>query len=199
MAILTLSQLRNTLPDQPIFRERRSLESLDDFANRKLQEQARNFFNRTSYDIFLSHSFKDAPAIFTLALLLEKQGTTVYVDWLVDPNLDRTKVTTQNAKIIRDRMKSCKSLLYAISSNSVQSSWVQWELGLGDGQKNGKVAIVPIYQDQEFSPNFFKQEYLGLYPYIEKIDDLFFVIGKNRSSLIPWLVKTNPLQDLIYG
>ncbi len=199
MAILTFTQLRNNLTDQTIFREKRSSESLDDFANRKLEEQARNFYNRTSYDIFLSHSFKDAPAILMLAILLEKQGTTVYVDWLVDPNLDRTKVTAQNAKILRDRMKSCKSLLYAISSNSVQSSWVQWELGLGDGQKNGKVAIVPVYEDQEFSPSFFKQEYLGLYPYVEKIDNLFFVIGKQNSSLIPWLAKTNPLQDIVYG
>lgn len=199
MPILTFSHLRSRLPNQLIFRDKRSFESLYDFANRKLQEQSRNFQNRTSYDIFLSHSFKDAPVILMLALLLEQQGTTVYVDWLDDPNLDRTNVTAENAKIIRERMKTCKSLLYAISSNSVQSSWVQWELGLGDGQKNGKVAIVPIYQDQEFSPNFFKQEYLGLYPYIDNVDDLLYVNGKSRMTIASWLANPNPLQVLMYG
>jgi len=198
MAILTLNDLRLGLRPRYLT-EQRSSESLDEYAVRKLVEYSTNFYKKSSYDIFLSHSFRDAPAILMLTFLLEKLGVSVYVDWIHDPLLDRSKVTSDTARIIRERMSRCKSLLYAISSNSVQSSWVQWELGLGDGQKNGKVAIVPVYQNQEFSPSFFKQEYLGLYPHIEWIDGLFFVIGKQRSSLIPWLTKTNPLQDLVYG
>ena len=38
------------------------------------------------FDVFLSHSFKDATVILGIKRILEKQNLTVYVDWIDDPN-----------------------------------------------------------------------------------------------------------------
>ncbi len=199
MAILQLRNLRYGVTDRAIYRERRSYETLDMFASRKLIEQAQGWSSTHSYDIFLSHSIKDAPAILMLSLLLQDQGLTVYVDWVDDPLLDRTKVTTATAKILRDRLRSSKSLLLALTSNSARSSWVQWELGLGDGQKNGRVAILPLETENDSMTNFYRQEYLGLYPFVDEVSGIAFVNGLKSIRLTEWISKTNPLQDIIYG
>ncbi len=57
-----------------------------------------------SFDVFLSHSSKDAEVILGIKLLLEGQGLSVYVDWIVDTQLDRTKVNAETAETLRDRM-----------------------------------------------------------------------------------------------
>jgi hypothetical protein len=87
----------------------------------------------------------------------------------------------------------------ALTSNSVQSSWVQWELGLEDGQNNGKVAIVPLLNVNEVNLNFYRQEYLGLYPYIDYLGDSTYVNGKKYVSLRDWLNYSDSLQQIIYS
>jgi hypothetical protein len=122
----------------------------------------------TEFDIFLSHSYRDAKTLTADELaqaktMIESFGFTVYVDWLVDRNLNREHVTAATAALIRQRMQHAKSLLYATSQSSSQSKWMPWELGYKDGH-NGRVAILPI-MDLAAS-NFNGQEYLGLYPYL---------------------------------
>jgi hypothetical protein len=167
------------------------------FAERVLINESRTFSKQKKYDIFLSHSFEDAEVILQLKEEIEASGFSVYVDWIEDPQLDRTKVTKKNAAIIRDRLNSCKSLLYAISYNSQKSSWVQWELGLADGQKQGRVAIVPILEFDK-PKDFYKQEYLGLYPFIDKEAGLVWVNSTETKyeSLGQWLEMINPLSIL---
>ena len=41
-------------------------EGMDDYAARKLNEQSENFTTLKTYDVFLSHSVKDAVAILRL-------------------------------------------------------------------------------------------------------------------------------------
>jgi hypothetical protein len=77
--------------------------------------------------------------------------------------------------------------------------WVQWELGLGDGQKNGKVAIVPILTNFDPNPSFYKQEYLGLYPYIDYTNSSLWVNGKIYMRIKEWLNQSNPLEKIIYS
>ena len=87
------------------------------------------------------------------------------MDWIVDPNLDRSKVSKENAAHIRERMKQCNSLIYALSDKVGTSKWTTWELGFFDGFKE-KVAILPM---QENSWSDFKgEEFLTLYPLIDK-------------------------------
>lgn len=117
------------------------------------------------YDVFLSHSIKDANIILGIRIVLIRQGLKVYVDWIEDPALDSSNVTPKTAEKLRRRMRQSKSMIYAHSINSPGSKWMPWELGFFDGF-NGNIAILPIMKNENDS--FKGQEFLGLYPYIDK-------------------------------
>lgn len=123
----------------------------------------------TRFDVFMSHSFKDAEVIAGLKLLLERSGLSVYVDWIDDAQLDRSQVTTETAGTLRQRMKNCSFLLYATSESSPNSKWMPWELGYFDGLNDSEmVGIMPIVESAD--DDFKGQEYLGLYRSYELID-----------------------------
>ncbi|WP_228136599.1 hypothetical protein [Acinetobacter pittii] len=103
----------------------------------------------------------------------------VYVDWIDDRHLDRSKVTSKTADTLRVRMRQSKSLLYIATDNSSQSKWMPWELGYFDGYSSGKVAILPILNHQYES--FSGQEYLGIYPLVQSFgsySDSFYGLRK---------------------
>jgi hypothetical protein len=154
MSIYTSSYLRsianhrNTLAKTKLFTESRRIE--------------------TGFDVFLSHSYLDKEVVEGLFLELTDFGLKVYVDWIVDPQLDRNNVTKESAFLIRNRMKSSKSLLLAISTNVAMSKWMPWELGFVDANSN-RCAIIPV-SNETITPKSFKRvEYLLLYPYIKKL------------------------------
>lgn len=120
-----------------------------------------------TFDIFLSHSFHDAEVIAGVAQLIEQEGKTVYVDWRDDPQLDRSRVTPQTAKLLRQRMAHCAFLLYATSPNATASRWMPWELGYFDGLRGAKIGILPLLATS--TQTWVGQEYLGLYPRYERI------------------------------
>jgi hypothetical protein len=117
--------------------------------------------------VFLSHSIRDAELIVGVKTLLEAQALTVYVDWIVDAELDRTLVTSSTAELLRMRMRQSKTLLFTTSDSSSQSKWMPWELGYFDGLRQGRVAILPLVLLE--GQSFHGQEYLGLYPLVEKL------------------------------
>lgn len=119
-----------------------------------------------SFDVFLSHSSKDAELILGVKTLLETQGLKVYVDWHDDPQASRDNVTEETAELLRARMKQSKSLIYVATENASNSKWMPWELGFFDGYSDGSVAVLPL-QDYE-AQTFNGQEYLGLYPKVDK-------------------------------
>jgi hypothetical protein len=121
----------------------------------------------TLYDVFLSHSHLDAARIAAVKAVLEEYGLKVYVDWLEDPEADRTQVTAKTAEMLRDRMRHSNCLIFATSKTSSSSKWMPWELGFFDGLRPDKVAILPLAQDEV--DDSAGQEYLGLYPYIEEL------------------------------
>jgi hypothetical protein len=139
-------------------------------AGRILAEQARAFDAVESYDIFLSHSFDDAEAIYGVKRMIEALHLSVYVDWIDDPTLNRSKVTVKTAAVLRERMKACSSLVYAYSANSSNSTWMPWELGYFDGIKPHQVWILPLVAN--YDSEYTEQEYLGLYPPVEKLSSL---------------------------
>jgi uncharacterized cysteine cluster protein YcgN (CxxCxxCC family) len=116
-----------------------------------------------SFDIFLSHSVRDAELVLGTVDILESLGYSVYVDWIVDTQLDRSKVTAKTANTLRMRMRQSQSLFYLTTANAVTSKWMPWECGYFDGLKE-KVAIIPLVQEAG-SDAYHGQEYLGLYPY----------------------------------
>ncbi len=169
MSLITEAQLRAKIQTrlvkgqsgEPIYEARNKANALLSEAGR-FQNSAKGL--NEVFDIFLSHSTKDAELVAGLKLLLEDLGFKVYVDWIEDPQLNRTHVTKHTAKALQARMRQCKSLIYAFSENSSESRWMPWELGYFDGIKN-KVAVLPISKENR-SDDFKGTEYLGLYYYI---------------------------------
>jgi hypothetical protein len=141
--------------------------------NKPLNESTRMFAeaskSHTSFDIFISHSFLDKDEVEGIYLELTRLGYTVYVDWIVDPHLNRNNITKQSATLIRSRMKMSKSLILATSVNAAISKWMPWELGYIDGHTN-KCAVLPVAKESWNIPKHFKGlEYLSLYPFIRKV------------------------------
>jgi hypothetical protein len=162
MAYLRISEARAAA--------RAGLTPLQKSAGRVLTEEARAAPVSKAYDIFLSHSYEDAELIYGVKRLIEDLGLTVYVDWIEDAELDRSKVSTATAAVLRVRMRSCSSLVYAHSANSPRSKWMPWELGYFDGFKPMQVWILPLVASSD--GEFDNQEYLGLYPPVEKLGSI---------------------------
>lgn len=120
-----------------------------------------------AFDIFLSHSFQDSELILGVKEILESSGQTVYVDWINDPMLDRSKVVVNTARTLRQRMGQCKGLVYASTMAATHSKWMPWELGYFDGLRGSEhVAIMPLVEHPGAHPA--GQEYLGLYPLVQE-------------------------------
>ncbi len=117
-----------------------------------------------SKDTFLSHSSKDAEFLPGVINLLESHGASVYCD-LDDRRMPR-KPNPETAKIIKDQIKQSERLVLFVTTNSKDSKWVPWELGIGDtalGQND--VALFPAAPTSH-EQTWAKQEYLGIYRHI---------------------------------
>ena len=131
-----------------------------------------------NFDIFLSHAHEDSEVIAGLKVLIEKEGLSVYVDWIEDAQADRSQVTAKTAEMLRQRMSHCQFLLFASSKASSNSKWMPWELGYFDGLRREHVGILPIVQSD--GGGFNGQEYLGLYPAWQFIE---FTSGRHLGRL----------------
>lgn len=156
MSILSKSQLRN-IPEV----RNKSYETI----NRELKSVPYKRNPSGKYDIFLSHRYLDAEIIYGIKLVLEMFGFIVYVDWMDEQLVSRADVNPETAKKLRSAMESSDSLLFAVSGNSSDSTWMPWELGYSDGL-HGKVAIFPLSENQTQQETYRGQEYLGIYPWI---------------------------------
>jgi hypothetical protein len=154
-----------------------------------LYESADEFNDYKNYDIFLSHSYRDAEIILGIQKFLEDMDYSVYVDWIEDKNLDRNKVDRETAQILKKRMISSKCLFYVTTENSSNSKWMPWELGYFDGIKN-KVAILPV-KDNPIGDYYFGQEYLGLYNYVSKSNNELYIVEpgifQEKQRFIEWI------------
>lgn len=200
MALFTEERLRDRFRNQF---NKVGYENYDSKAKNILNESVnqQKLFSAQSkiYDIFLSHSSNDAEIVAGLKLELEDLGHSVYVDWIEDPLMNRTSVTKETALILQDRMKNCKSLIYAFSENASNSKWMPWELGYFDALK-GTVAVLPISKTNKSS--YVGSEYLGIYNYIQIDKTESSNIGalwvhETQSKYIifnSWLNGINPIQ-----
>lgn len=185
MALFTSNYLRNKYSSTLITEQKRQFSTVDK--------------SKLEFDIFLSHCYLDKEEVLGLYRELTEMGFSVYVDWIVDPDLDRNNVTKVTAELIKNRMKNSKSLLLAVSTNAVMSKWMPWELGFVDG-KTDRCAIIPVSKDNLSHTSFNRIEYLKLYPYIE-IDVIkgsntykLWVYDDDNSFVIfdSWITGFNP-------
>ena len=141
------------------------------YAKGKLAEASSSFSASETYDVFLSHSYEDARIVKVIKEMLEESGFKVYVDWIEDEHLDRGRVTSNTASILRRRMDRCSSLIYLTSQSAESSLWMPWELGYMDA-RTAKVVVAPILGEDE---DFEGREYLGLYPYLDLTNTSFYI------------------------
>ncbi len=153
---------------------------------------AKTLSDAESFHVFLSHSYKDKMYIRKLKDYIENTfKLKCYVDWITEPKaLDRSKVNSMSAALLRKRMRQSQSLIFCTSDNSPDSKWMPWELGYFDAHK-GRVAVLPILDE---GTSFHGQEYLGLYPYIDKTDNIIWINDGQGGyvSLTDWLNGVNP-------
>ena len=132
-----------------------------------LNEETARAKDTDRYDVFLSHCLADTESVVGLKAILESQGQSVYVDWIEDKQLNREKVTSATAAVLRKRMRQSDSLIFATSDVSPKSKWMPWELGYFDGFRPNRIAILPLVEST--GKDFKGQEYLGLYPVVERL------------------------------
>src|SRR5437763_866033 len=119
------------------------------FSAEQLTANAKVASTYDTFDIFLSHSREDASLIKALRDELVEAGFAVYVDWIEDPQLERSHVTKETAKALRQRMRQSKCLLFATTEAAKTSVWMPWELGYMDSYTYSRVAVAPIVEEYE--------------------------------------------------
>lgn len=161
MAFLTEQQIRNRFESEK--RERYS-KGYRFFSATEALNEGRIADSAQLYDIFLSHSSLDNELVAGLKMMLEDMHYKVYVDWN-DKKLNPNKVTPETAAVLRERMKQCRSLLYAFSENASNSKWMPWELGYFDALKNSRVAVLPISKTAQ--DGYKGSEFVGVYYFVK--------------------------------
>lgn len=117
--------------------------------------------SRRHHDTFLSHSSKDDELLAGVISVLEGHGASVYTDdgdaCLPNPP------TPETGAVLKNRIKESRRFVLFVTENSKDSTWIPWELGLGDGLKGDKsVALFPSVENA-FEAKWSEREYLGNY------------------------------------
>ena len=118
----------------------------------------------TRHDIFLSHAIVDKDAVAKAHARITAEGYSVYIDWMVDDDLERRAADRRTADRLRQRMKHAATMFYAVSAQSKQSRWMPWELGYADAWA-GRVFIYPL--DAEAGDYARNMEFLSLYEVVD--------------------------------
>jgi hypothetical protein len=133
---------------------------------------------RDGKTVFLSHSHKDEKFLPGVVSILEGHGGSVYVD-VQDKRLPET-ASVETARILRQNLSACRKFVVFVTTESKDSKWIPWELGLGDGEKTLRnVALFPAAK-QDCDQAWAEREYLGLYDRI--------VWGQFKDKQFEWLV-----------
>jgi hypothetical protein len=126
--------------------------------------------------IFLTHKHDEKEFLEGAISLLKTFGVDVYVDWL-DEGMPKT-TSGETAKRIKEKIKENHKFILLATEAAISSKWCNWELGLGDATKDiDHIALLPVKKDYT---DFSGSEYLGIYPYILKIDTSQTIKGSYR-------------------
>ena len=139
--------------------------------------------NNKRFDVFISHSTKDYNTIIKLKTMLNRQGLSVYIDWIEDrESLRREMTSKETAQAISQRIIHSRSMLVVLTESSLSSTWVPWELGFA--QALGKIVCLLKLEDVENAP-----EYMEIYH--EAMIENEVIVVKDGLRLLPierWLV-----------
>lgn len=81
------------------------------------------------YDVFLSHSSLDKKELLEIKMKLNRQGKSVYIDWVNDYiMLDRRAQNEDTWNVLEKRMIQSKQMIYVLTENSVKSAYAEQEV-----------------------------------------------------------------------
>lgn len=138
------------------------------------------------FDVFISHSTKDYKTIIKLKTMLNRQGLSVYIDWIEDrESLRREMTSKETAQAISQRIIHSRSMLVVFSESSLSSTWVPWEIGFA--QALGKNVCLLKLEIVENVP-----EYLEIF-HDAMIEDEIIVVkdGIRKMPIERWIVDKN--------
>ena len=132
------------------------------------------------YDLFLSHSYKDKDKLIELKDSLNAMGLNVYMDWVNDKDeLLRNLTCAETAKVITERLKASKAILYVHTNSSLDSKWTPWELGFAYALNKPILVYRPEPTENE-------PEYLQLYiPVV--LEERQLLVGIEKTEIREWL------------
>jgi hypothetical protein len=155
-------------------------------ANSEMLKEARAFTPSQTYDVFVSHRTGDAELVWGIKAVIEAEGLSTYVYWAENPAAVTQPVTRATADGLRQKMRSCRSLIYVDSSAAGASKWMPWELGYLDGYRE-RVAIFPVAQGASAVTTYIGQEYLGLYPWVRESSTAGRLAVVDRTTFVAFL------------
>lgn len=135
------------------------------------------------FDVFLSHSIQDQDQLTRLRKLLNSFGLSVYLDWTEDRTALRREATSADtARVIMERIKNSRAVMFVQTTASLSSAWAAWELGYAYAL--GKKICVLQYEDVKEKPAF-----LDIYDQAEVCGENIMVFSNGSQTPIKtWLV-----------
>ena len=116
---------------------------------------------RAGKTVFLAHSSTDKEHLPPVISILEKHGGLVYVD-SEDGRLPENP-NRATAELLRGTIRACRRFVLFVTTNSKDSRWIPWELGLADGERHQhSIALFPV-AEKTYEQEWAEREYLGLY------------------------------------
>ncbi|MDI9876597.1 toll/interleukin-1 receptor domain-containing protein [Flectobacillus rivi] len=141
---------------------------------------------------FLSHSHSDKMRILPIVKILNSVGVNIYVDWLDN---DMPAITSgKTADILKTKIKQNRKFILLASNTAIKSSWVNWELGIGDGLKY--IDNMMIFPFKENNQNWTNNEYFEIYPHLQTENKYDYETGNNVTYHVIYPNKSKiKLQD----
>jgi hypothetical protein len=126
--------------------------------------------SKKTFDLFISHSYKDNKLVSKLVSELNKHGLHIYCDWTSDDDfLKRELVSEFTEVVLKERISQSNKVLFLQTENSVDidgevlSPWVKMELEYATGTKKeiqciNTTPLSPLFTEVTAMPSEFKIE-----------------------------------------
>lgn len=155
MRLITRSQLREA---RNTFEKSQKSNALNEVVN-LMQTRSSRYGEVT---VFLSHKHDDVDDFENAIALLKSKVDSIYVDWM-DKDMPKTTSGVTASKL-KKKISENKKFIFLATENAINSTWCNWELGLGDAAKYiDNIALLVVKDD---NGNWTGNEYLQIYPII---------------------------------
>ena len=119
--------------------------------------------------IFISYKHVDQAAADQVALRLQQEGVEIFLD-----KLNENQNGLEISEYLKGHLRTCTDLIVVIPSETKQSWWVPWEIGVASGQDSPMATFV--------SENTSIPDYLKKWPYLRSLSDVSTYVREKRIT-----------------